>query len=63
MLAMVWTSSVHPISSLKSPPWTFGLPPLLHLIQLNQAAARLPEFVEPMKATLVDSMPAGSWIY
>jgi hypothetical protein len=31
--------------------------------ETNQAAARLPEFVEPMKATLVDSMPAGSWIY
>jgi bifunctional non-homologous end joining protein LigD len=23
----------------------------------------MPEFVEPMKATLVDSMPTGSWIY
>jgi bifunctional non-homologous end joining protein LigD len=27
------------------------------------AAIPLPDFVEPMKATLVDSMPTGSWIY
>jgi ATP-dependent DNA ligase len=25
--------------------------------------ARLPDFVEPMKAKLVDSMPKGDWIY
>ena len=25
--------------------------------------ARLPDFVEPMKAKLVDSMPSGTWIY
>ena len=25
--------------------------------------ARLPDFVEPMKAKLVGSMPAGNWIY
>jgi bifunctional non-homologous end joining protein LigD len=31
--------------------------------QSNQAAVRLPDFVEPMKATVVDSMPTGSWIY
>jgi ATP-dependent DNA ligase len=29
----------------------------------TQAATPLPDFVEPMKATLVDSMPTGSWIY
>jgi bifunctional non-homologous end joining protein LigD len=23
----------------------------------------LPDFVEPMKATLVNSMPTGNWIY
>jgi bifunctional non-homologous end joining protein LigD len=27
------------------------------------ASARLPDFVEPMKAKLVDSMPLGDWIY
>ena len=27
--------------------------------QSNQAAVPLPDFVEPMKAVLVDSMPAG----
>ena len=27
------------------------------------ATIPLPDFVEPMKATLVDSMPPGSWIY
>ena len=26
-------------------------------------AARLPGFVEPMKAKLVDSMPTGDWVY
>src|ERR1700730_89636 len=31
--------------------------------QSNQAAIPLPEFVEPMKATLVNSIPTGSWIY
>src|SRR6202043_2593644 len=31
--------------------------------QSNQAAIPLPEFVEPMKATLVNSMPTGEWIY
>src|ERR1700726_2786775 len=31
--------------------------------QSNQAAIPLPDFVEPMKATLVNSMPTGSWIY
>src|SRR6202035_4413966 len=29
----------------------------------RQAAIPLPDFVEPMKATLVNSMPTGSWIY
>ena len=28
-----------------------------------QAGARVPDFVEPMKATLVDSVRPGSWIY
>jgi bifunctional non-homologous end joining protein LigD len=27
------------------------------------ASARLPDFVEPMKAKLVDSMRPGDWIY
>jgi bifunctional non-homologous end joining protein LigD len=31
--------------------------------QTNQAAVPVPEFVEPMKATLVDFMPTGDWIY
>jgi bifunctional non-homologous end joining protein LigD len=31
--------------------------------QSNQAAIPLPDFVEPMKASLVDSIPVGSWIY
>jgi bifunctional non-homologous end joining protein LigD len=26
-------------------------------------SARLPDFVEPMKAKLVDSIPSGDWIY
>ena len=30
---------------------------------LKSPAARLPDFVEPMKAKLVDSMPVGGWIY
>jgi bifunctional non-homologous end joining protein LigD len=25
--------------------------------------ARLPYFVEPMKAKLVDTMPSGNWVY
>jgi bifunctional non-homologous end joining protein LigD len=29
----------------------------------SAASARLPDFVEPMKAKLVDSMPPGNWIY
>src|SRR6476619_3259254 len=29
----------------------------------TRAAVPLPDFVEPMKATLVDSIPPGSWIY
>jgi ATP-dependent DNA ligase len=29
----------------------------------TRAAIPLPDFVEPMKATLVDSMPTGSWLY
>jgi ATP-dependent DNA ligase len=28
-----------------------------------KAADRLPDFVEPMKAKLVASMPVGAWIY
>ncbi len=28
-----------------------------------KAADRLPDFVEPMKAKLVGSMPVGAWIY
>ena len=27
------------------------------------ASSRLPDFVEPMKAKLVGSMPSGDWIY
>jgi hypothetical protein len=33
------------------------------LEQPRSATARLPDFIEPMKAQLVDSMPAGDWIY
>jgi bifunctional non-homologous end joining protein LigD len=29
----------------------------------TRAAIPLPDFVEPMKATLVDSMPTGSWLF
>ena len=29
----------------------------------RSAALRLPDFVEPMKANLVGSMPVGAWIY
>ena len=29
----------------------------------RSAALRLPDFVEPMKAKLVGSMPVGAWIY
>ena len=32
-------------------------------MKLNQAAASSPDFVEPMKAKLVDSMRPGDWIY
>jgi bifunctional non-homologous end joining protein LigD len=32
-------------------------------VKITQAAARLPDFVEPMKAKLVDSVRTGSWIY
>jgi bifunctional non-homologous end joining protein LigD len=32
-------------------------------VKLNQAAASSPDFVEPMKAKLVDSMRPGDWIY
>jgi ATP-dependent DNA ligase len=28
-----------------------------------KATVRLPAFVEPMKARLVDSKPVGNWIY
>ena len=29
----------------------------------TRAAIPLPDFVEPMKATLIDSMPPGSWLF
>jgi bifunctional non-homologous end joining protein LigD len=29
----------------------------------SSTSARLPDFVEPMKAKLVDSVPSGDWIY
>ena len=29
----------------------------------STSTARLPDFVEPMKAKLVGSMPSGDWIY
>jgi bifunctional non-homologous end joining protein LigD len=29
----------------------------------SATSARLPDFVEPMKAKLVDSIPSGDWIY
>jgi hypothetical protein len=32
-------------------------------MKANAAATRLPDFVEPMQAKLVDSMPPGDWIY
>jgi bifunctional non-homologous end joining protein LigD len=33
-------------------------------VKSNSAtSARLPDFVEPMKAKLVGSMPPGDWIY
>jgi bifunctional non-homologous end joining protein LigD len=32
-------------------------------VKPRSAAHRLPEFVEPMKAKLVGSMPVGAWIY
>jgi hypothetical protein len=31
--------------------------------QVTQNTARLPDFVEPMKAKLVGSVPVGAWIY
>ena len=31
--------------------------------KLTRAAIALPDFVEPMKATLIDSMPPGSWLF
>jgi bifunctional non-homologous end joining protein LigD len=30
---------------------------------LSATSSQLPDFVEPMKANLVDSMPSGDWIY
>jgi ATP-dependent DNA ligase len=30
---------------------------------VKSTAARVPGFVEPMKAKLVDSMPTGDWVY
>jgi bifunctional non-homologous end joining protein LigD len=30
---------------------------------LSATTARLPDFVEPMKAKLVGSIPSGNWIY
>jgi ATP-dependent DNA ligase len=33
------------------------------LKQRSATTARLPDFVEPMKAKLVDSTPVGEWIY
>jgi bifunctional non-homologous end joining protein LigD len=33
------------------------------IVKLHCASARLPDFVEPMKAKLVDAMPSGHWIY
>ena len=36
----------------------------MNIVKANSAiSARLPEFVEPMQAKLVDSMPSGDWIY
>jgi ATP-dependent DNA ligase len=32
-------------------------------VKPRSAALRLPDFVEPMKAKLVGSMPVGAWIY
>jgi bifunctional non-homologous end joining protein LigD len=29
----------------------------------STTSVRLPDFVEPMKAKLVDSIPKGDWIY
>jgi hypothetical protein len=29
----------------------------------SDTSVRPPEFIEPMKAKLVDSMPSGDWIY
>jgi bifunctional non-homologous end joining protein LigD len=34
------------------------------LVKLHSASSsQLPDFVEPMKAKLLDSMPSGDWIY
>jgi len=34
------------------------------LVKTHSAtSARLPDFVEPMKAKLIGSMPSGDWIY
>jgi hypothetical protein len=32
-------------------------------VKLSATPAHLPEFIEPMKAKLVGSMPTGDWIY
>ena len=29
----------------------------------SASSSQLPDFVEPMKAKLIDSMPSGNWIY
>ena len=37
---------------------------MIELVKASSAiSARLPDFVEPMKAKLVDSMRSGDWIY
>ena len=38
-------------------------PPVTEVKSKPAASARLPDFVEPMKAKLVDAMPSGNWIY
>jgi ATP-dependent DNA ligase len=35
----------------------------MELVKPNSASSRLPDFVEPMKVKLVDSIPTGNWIY
>jgi hypothetical protein len=32
-------------------------------VKPRSAAFRLPDFIEPMQAKLVDSIPVGAWIY